>query len=180
MSEHTSAQHPSAQFLPAGEVDNRINQSAEEVRSEFRVSMKNIEDKVDHMSEQITLLVGTPETKGVLSRIEDSLSLVVDNQADFSRTHQDRVRADDAFRTKTLDELSAVKRKVETLEKEVAVFKTIITIGTAVFNGAKRLSESTWTMKVILAIVTYLAGVYSLHTVWPMVRESIKHHKLMF
>lgn len=181
MSEQQREQlHPSMQFLPAGEIDRRIGQASADTRNDFRESMKNIEDKVDHMSEQITLLVGTPETKGVLSRIEDSLALVADNQAAFSRTHQERVIADDEFRAKTLQELSAVKRDVETLKKEVAIFKTVIAISSAVLRGAKRISDSTWTMKIILAIVAYLASVYSAHTVWPMIRESIKHHRVMF
>jgi hypothetical protein len=166
-------EHPSSQFLPAGEIDNRIGASARTLSAELHGAMKQIEDKLDSLAERLTLLIGTPQTKGVLSRIEEKVDRAAENQEEIIGKN-----------TLLVVEVAELRKKVEAVEKRMALIEIVFTITRTViaWSGkvAKATGDSPIMLKVILGLVLWMFSVQGLHTVWPMIRESLKHHHLMF
>lgn len=179
-----STSHPSAQFLPAGEIDRRILEETgkvkETVTHEFRDSMKSIENKVDQMAEQLTLLVGTRETKGVLTRMEESLNTVIENQDNNGKIWDDRIRQDDKFRDNTLREFKELKSDVNILKKEMATFKMLVALSSALIKTGKKISESSWAMTAIIALLTSIFGIQFIHTVIPEIMKIVQHIRSLF
>jgi hypothetical protein len=155
--------------IPAIEVDRRIS-----------ASLGRLESTISKLGQDMAQVIGSTELPGVLFRLEKQSD---ENQKSL-RILLDRRLDDDHFRKEAFNRLDRIDADVQTLDAEVQTLKTIIRIAkmvSSVVHGAGEAAagKAPKTLWAILGVSGWVAIVQFWHTGWPIVRESLIHHKLM-
>jgi hypothetical protein len=148
--------------IPAIEVDRRIS-----------ASLGRLESTISKLGQDMAQVIGSTELPGVLFRIEKqsdenhkSLQILLDRRLD-----------DDQFRKEIFKRIGGLEAEVKTLKTFVKIAKIV----SSMIHGAGEATagKAPKTLWAILGVSGWVAIVQFWHTGWPIVRESLIHHKLM-
>jgi hypothetical protein len=148
--------------IPAIEVDRRIS-----------ASLGRLESTISKLGQDMAQVIGSTELPGVLFRLEKQSD---ENQKSL-RILLDRRLDDDHFRKEAFKRLDRLDAEVQTLKTIIRIAKMV----SSVVHGAGEAAagKAPKTLWAILGVSGWVAIVQFWHTGWPMVRESLIHHKLM-
>jgi hypothetical protein len=148
--------------IPAIEVDRRIS-----------ASLGRLESTISKLGQDMAQVIGSTELPGVLFRLEKQSD---ENQKSL-RILLDRRLDDDHFRKEAFNRLDRLDAEVQTLKTIIRIAKMV----SSVVHGAGEAAagKAPKTLWAILGVSGWVAIVQFWHTGWPIVRESLIHHKLM-
>jgi hypothetical protein len=148
--------------IPAIEVDRRIS-----------ASLGRLESTISKLGQDMAQVIGSTELPGVLFRLEKQSD---ENQKSL-RILLDRRLDDDHFRKEAFKRLDRLDAEVQTLKTIIRIAKMV----SSVVHGAGEAAagKAPKTLWAILGVSGWVAIVQFWHTGWPIVRESLIHHKLM-
>jgi hypothetical protein len=148
--------------IPAIEVDRRIS-----------ASLGRLESTISKLGQDMAQVIGSTELPGVLFRLEKQSD---ENQKSL-RILLDRRLDDDHFRKEAFNRLDRLDAEVQTLKTIIRIAKMV----SSVVHGAGEAAagKAPKTLWAILGVSGWVAIVQFWHTGWPILRESLIHHKLM-
>jgi hypothetical protein len=148
--------------IPAIEVDRRIS-----------ASLGRLESTISKLGQDMAQVIGSTELPGVLFRLEKQSD---ENQKSL-RILLDRRLDDDHFRKEAFKRLDRLDAEVQTLKTIIRIAKMV----SSVVHGAGEAAagKAPKTLWAILGVSGWVAIVQFWHTGWPILRESLIHHKLM-